>query len=370
MGKAKNPNVSKLLDQVHKRMRRQYFPSGQLNEDKKNARILQDFLYQIKQHAMARDTDNSAIKVQKDIYDLILDNVVLPNGRSISKLFTRVGKYGKITGQYFEDDFAALLASVVNLTQSREDKVSIENFSLGDVAGTTSAKVLEQATNDEIKNYVKTLQNVTQEELKKNNPGFVLGKIDTFVDGEILNMNASIEFPPGVLEALSNATFSDKAYRSKKWDKTTNQLIQVGEKFIHLGNSNPYRAVLGVMSNLGFSEKQSQYVFYGGRNIFQGLDTDPPPEQPDYVRQHIYHIRYVYELTGAGILYKDYGSNFASGAKYLVYNDPDSDLITVVATAEIIQDLLEGNEANYPDDPYGLIGIGTSTLKKMARAQL
>ena len=55
--------------------------------------------------------------------------------------------------------------------------------------------------------------------MEKNNPGFVLGKIDTYVKGEIVNVNGSIDFPPGVLEALSNATFSDKAYRSTRWDK-------------------------------------------------------------------------------------------------------------------------------------------------------
>jgi hypothetical protein len=44
-------------------------------------------------------------------------------------------------------------------------------------------------------------------------------------------------------------------------------------------------------------------------------------------------MRYVYELTGAGILYKDYGSDFVSGARFLVYNDPDSENITVVATS-------------------------------------
>lgn len=365
----RNPNVTKLLDQIHKRMQRQYIPSEKVAEDKKNARILQNFLQEIKKHAMNRKIGNYAEEVQNDIYDLILDNIILPNGRSINSLFTRIGKYGKITGTYFEDDFAALIASIVNLTESREDKVTYEDFSFGDVAGTTDLNLLNE-TDKTIKNYVKNLANITQEELNKNKPGFVLGKIDTLVQGELINMNASIDFPPGVLEALSNATFSDKAYRSKRFDKNSQQVVEVGEKLIHLGNSNPYRAVLGVMSNLNFTERQTQYVFYGGRNIYQGLDNDPPPEAPDYVRQHIYHMRYVYELTGAGILYKEYGDSFASGAKYLVYNDPDSELITVVATSEIIEDLLTGNETNYPDDPYGLIGVSTSTLKKMARARL
>jgi hypothetical protein len=44
-----------------------------------------------------------------------------------------------------------------------------------------------------------------------------MGKIDTYVKGDIINLNASIDFPPGVLEALSNSSFTDKSYKSVSW---------------------------------------------------------------------------------------------------------------------------------------------------------
>lgn len=357
----RNPNVSKILDKVHKRMLAQYNPRGALKKDIEDAKVLSDFLYILKQRAMSRKGSNSFIKLQNDIYDMILDNIELPNHRSVAKLFTRIGEYNKITGQQFEDDLGAVIAAVVNLA-SNDKHTTFEDFSLGNVAGTTDIDLLS-GIETVTKKYVKNIANLTQEELEKNNPGFVLGKIDTYVKGEIVNVNGSIDFPPGVLEALSNATFSDKAYRSTRWDKELQERVQIGDKEIHLGNSNPFRAVLGTMSSLGFSKSDAQYVFYAGRNIVNGLDNEPPPEEPDFVGQHIYHLRYVYELTGAGILYKDYGSDFVSGARFLVYNDPDSENITVVATSQIISELL--NSEKFPKNPYGIIGVSTLSLLQM-----
>jgi hypothetical protein len=46
---------------------------------------------------------------------MILDNIRLPNGRTLHKLFRRVGSSNKDTGQKFEDDLAAVIAAVVNL---------------------------------------------------------------------------------------------------------------------------------------------------------------------------------------------------------------------------------------------------------------
>ena len=76
---------------------------------------------------------------------------------------------------------------------------------------------------------------------------------------------------------------------------------------------------------------------------------------------HIYHLRYLYELTGAGILYKDYNDSLAGGAKYFVYNDPTSEELIVVSTASIISQLLQSEDI--PDNPYGSIGISKAFLR-------
>jgi hypothetical protein len=70
------------------------------------------------------------------------------------------------------------------------------------------------------------------------------------VHDKIINLNANVTFPNGVLEALSQATFTDKSYRSISW--RNKRRIELGDRMITLGNSDPKRAVLGSMRALGF----------------------------------------------------------------------------------------------------------------------
>ena len=176
-------------------------------------------------------------------------------------------------------------------------------------------------------------------------------------------MNANLDIPDSLLEALSFASFTDKSYRSVGWDKNLQKEINLGDRTIHLGNSHPYRAILGSMSALGFSKTDSQYIYYAGKNIVNGNDNDPPPESVDYVKQHIYHLRYMYELTGAGILYRDFSGTVNNGAKFLVYNDPNSVEILCVSTAQIVMQLLETKD--FPDNPYGSIGISKAQIRAL-----
>lgn len=362
MGK-KNPNVSRILQDVHDTMKMRYSPSGVLAKDISQAQILTNFLQVLKERAYNYNNINKAEKIQNDMYDMILDNIKLPNNRTLHNLFRRIGKINKVTGQYFEDDLAAVVASIVNLANP-DKHYTYKNFSFGNIAGTTDIDLLKE-TEEEMDDYVEELVYTTQEELEKNKPGFVLGKIDTAVKEKIINLNAEIDIPEALLDALSNATFTDKSYRSVGWDKTLGKQVDLGDRIIHFGNSNPYRAVLGSMSMLGFTKEQSMYVFYGGRNISFGKDTDPPIEDSDYVNIHIYHLRYLYELTGAGILYKNYGGDFSQGAKFLVYNDPNSAEILCVATSQIIAQIL--NSDSYPDNPFGAIGLSKKMLRTISQ---
>jgi len=112
----------------------------------------------------------------------------------------------------FEDDLGATIASVVSLANNTKNtRSSYEEYSLGKGSGTTD---LTGITEDEMQNMIKEFPELTAEEIKKHAADYVMGKIDTIVNGEIVNMNGEIEFPEGLLEALSNATFTDKSYKS------------------------------------------------------------------------------------------------------------------------------------------------------------
>lgn len=347
-------------------MLKKYDPQGQLQQDIADAQELTEFLQKLKRRAYERKINNKAEEISQDLYDMILDNIVLPNGRTIANLFTRSHSINKITGQYFEDDLAAVIASVINLANPNKKRVTYKNFSFGSSVGTTDIDLVQEF-NEEVEQEIQEDLQKVAEEIEKNKPGFVMGKIDTKVGQKIINFNVEVDIPEKLLNALSNATFTDKSYKSKGWNKNLNKEIDLGNRTIHLGNSNPYRAILGTLSTLNYSKIDSQYIYYGGRNIVFENDNDPPKEDPDEVKLHIYHLRYIYELTGAGIIYKDYGTAFKGGAKFLVYNDPKSMDIFCVATSQIVSQLIRSTD--FPDNPYGSIGISKATIRNMNKKQ-
>lgn len=349
-------NVSQILQDVHTAMIQQYSNTSQISKDIQQASILTNFLSELKYRAMNRNNNPGAENLKEDIYDLILDNIQLPNNRTVGKLFQRTGKK---QGFYFEDDLNAIIASVSNLANPQERK-TFKDYSLGTAVGSTDLD-LASDVEELAEEYVEETVNQIKKEIDRAPEKLVMGKIDTYVKGAIINLNASIDFPPGVLEALSNSSFTDKSYKSVRWEN--GKRIELGNRNITLGSSDTYRAVLGSMRSLGFGQKTSEYIYYAGRNIVQGIDNSPPKESDEIVKRHIYHLRYLYELTGAGIIYKNYGEDFSSGAKFLVYNDPTSMDIYVVATSQIIQSIL--NQKTIPNNPYGNISISSASIKAM-----
>ena len=346
----KNPNVTKLLEMAHAKIESKYLNNSVNSKDIGNAKILQDFLQELKIRAYKRKQTPPAARVQEDFYDILLDTIKLPNNRTLGNLFQRTGNAYK-QGYYFEDDLEAVINAIWELIDP--DKVQVRGTtSLGQITGSTD---LNAFVKDVAKGTIEETAKETGKELKKDYVGFRFGKIDTVVDGAMVNMNASLDIPPGLLQALSNATFTDKSYRSL-YNKTEN-------KEVHFGKSDLYRALLGSLSSLGFSRTQSDYIYYAGQNIINGLDTDTPIEEPDFVSLHMYHLKFIYELTGTGIIYKDFGMKYFGGAQYLVFNDPSTLNIFVISTKQIIADMLKQELGN---NIHGGIGVSKAALEQMA----
>jgi len=58
------------------------------------------------------------------------------------------------------------------------------------------------------------------------------------------------------------------------------------------------------------------------------------------VRLHINHLRMIYELTGSGLIYKNFQKQFFEGAKYFIVNEPGKNNIMIRSTAAIIDDVI------------------------------
>lgn len=320
-------NISAKLQGVHTRMKNKYLKNtGKMAQEIKQAEVLTEFLKTLKEQALARKVE-PAEKVQQNIYDLILDNIRLPNGRTLYNLFRRTGK-SQWQGAAFEQDFAAVVKSVMELADPTK-KVSIKEINVGSQVGTTSLDAFLNELSDAEE---RELAELTAKEIKNKKLPFVFAKIDTQVNEKIVNLNSQIEFPSGVLEALSESSFTDKSYRSEGWDKQAKEIRDLTNSNIHFGSSNEERAVFGSLRSLGIKEKDIPEIYFGGREL---LASSPK------IEQHFFHLRFMYELTGAGILYKNSGGVASKGAKFVVYNDPSSEEIIVKPTSKIIYDFLQ-----------------------------
>ncbi len=355
-------HTSPILQQAHDRMKRQFLDNS-AQQDIQQAKTLESFLRELKIRAADRnrDTSDPARSIQEKAIDAILDNVKLPNGRTLHNLFRRTGKSSYAQGMYFEQDFAAIILGILRTTG--DTKTKLQDINIGADVGVTGYeldKMLESITED----LQEELLEKTEEEIKNKKLPYVFGKIDTVVSGNIINMNASVDIPQNILDALSNATFTDKSYRSETWRE--GKKVEVGNKTITLGNSDIYRALMGSMSYLGFSKQEAHAIYYGGRAIMSGSEAHDGTD-PEIIKKHIYHLRYLYELTGVGIYYKTLGDSLSGGAKFMVYNDPSSDDITVVSTKQIIQDLLS-DKVDTPSNPFGKIGIEKMKLTQLSKS--
>ena len=309
-------------------MKNKYLKNTSVDAESQQAKVLTDFLLTLKRQALTRKTD-PAQRVQQNIYDMILDNVRLPNGRTLYNLFRRTGT-SVWQGAAFETDFAAVIKSIMELADPTK-KVNLKEINVGQQVGTTS---LDAFLGELTKAEQEELAKLTAAEINAKKLPFVFAKIDTQVSGMVVNTNGAIQFPAGVLEALSNSSFTDKSYRSQGWDKQKDEIRDLTNSNIHFGSSDEERAVFGSLRALGIKEGDIQGIYFGGKAI---MASNPK------IEEHFYHLRFMYELTGAGILYKDSGGIASKGAKFVVYNDPSSDEIIVKATSEVIRDFISNN---------------------------
>lgn len=346
-------DISRILFEAHERMKSQYLNEVYVNAEEANAQVLTNFFLSLKQRAISRKNSTAAERVGEDMYDLILDAIVLPNHRTIHNLFRRTGGSYR-QGTYFEQDLAAVVMAVYKtINVDKKSAVSLSQINVSNQVGTVGQMI--DGLSEEILQELKTL---TKKELEKKFPHYVFGKIDTVIQHDLISIKGNSNIPDNILLALSQATFTDKSYKSYTWKN--GQILDLGERTIKLGSSDLNRALRGAMSYLAFNEQDIESVYYGGQYLLAQNQLS------DQNKAHFWHLRYLYELTGAGIIYKG-GQNLGL-ARYLIYNDPSTDNIVVKSTAKILSELLQGMYES--SNPFGSITLQSSTLGKMSKNQL
>ena len=343
-----------LINEVHPQMDNKYFLKT--NQDVKDASGLQQFFKELKIAAEAHKNGNivNNLAIESILYTLQQMKRTESWNYDISNLFHRSG------GTTFERELSDVIIAVAsNLTDEDINVASVrKNINIGGEKG----NVMNENFSAFLSQEILTATGVKMEKKIKTDSGEkklhyladVEGKIDVDGTNYIINIKAN---PDATLlkyyQLLSQATFSAKNYDSLTWDDKLKMLVESNHSKIKIGDSNIVRAVYGSLNSLSLWNNDTIisaiYAGYWAINRYKRQN----------VATHFFHLRYIYELTGAGIIYKNGAPS--KEVRFLIYNDPHGD-IYVKSTAEIIGNVLN-NQPMFTGNPFKDIYIKKEYFK-------
>lgn len=351
----RNRPLNEFLDSVHEEMWMKYKIQKQAEQQKINAQKIELFLRTLKQAA-----NNPMTIFEEEFLNQVLEIMNANSGRknkltSASQLFKRShfkpksknrSKSGGVqasTGfdDIFEEEFAAVLIALMgtNSVQTMaHEKINTPLFEMFN-EGSHEAKQFQQ-------HYMKKVKKIVEENaIDSRNEMFTgvkfeSGKTDISTTGFNIEGNVVTQMRPEWQEALpllQKANFSLKNYSSSRWmgEADMKNLVTEIDGDIHLGNTNVYKAITSALISLGVNFSNAQSVFYRGYWGTVNKNRKHP---------HLYHLRFLYELSGAGAITKN--GEQAAEVNYIVFNDPASDNIYVKSVAELIVDMLNNTQGS------------------------
>ena len=333
-------SVNRFLNMVHKNMVAN-LPKGN-NLDQKAIK-LQQFFYDLKQVAHG---GNSSI-FDQEILQTILDNIFiggssfLSANAKMSNLFKGRGTAG---GFKFERELAAIIEAVWNQVGVEDFQFDKTQVLIGGVRGGTADALADMISDKKIQQFLANIGTKAQRNIETNAKAsrlkeYYLPEVDGKIDVQgyeiQIRENASAKMVE-IYNLLKDVKFSAKNYASMTWDEKIKEIDSLS-----LGKSNILRAIYNVLTDQGYSHEVAiSAIFHGYNRIVNKNDQS--------VAEHFYHLRFIYELTGAGFIYSVNGVKMNYGqVNYIIFNDPSTDNIYVKSTQDILADILkEGLSAN------------------------
>lgn len=334
-----------LVNHVHNKVYRQYI--NKQKQDVIQAQKLQNFLRQLKNAVIKEE---GTVKTGKSTFDSVvseemlsqilnqLDRNLKSNGlkEGTKLLFQRLaGKQYWKRGTYFERELAALWQTIIDTCIKKDFDLGTYQLNTGKVTGTTTiAKNMREKLAEKIAQGVATDEAIKELEITQHDHYQQRVQIKTDINSlPEVNIQAfeNPEFQE-LYSLLQGATVTAKSYTLHSRDPQE-KIYKLREVFpqLKLGNAeDPHRAIVGTLQDIGYALSTAEKVFYAG-------STEAEKNHNQTVLNHMYHLKYVYELTGAGI----WNSLNVGRARFLVFNDPSSDLIYVQSTAELIENILD-----------------------------
>lgn len=361
-------DIGSFLDEVHDQIMFVWKLEERAMVERKNAEELAMYLRALKLRADGVNVSNMVgEELDRQFGELALEIFSLQKQagsgvRSASQLFRR--QHGTKTAVSGADDiFEEELYLTLKAIESKAAKKSVTIPVGASLAGRSSMNIKDYISADEEvvyvmsqyqKNIAKSIEGKTDvSNAPYNRPVARAGKTD--VKGLNSEVNVSADIKPEwqrFFELLQGATFSLKNYAGGKWvdHKWISEIRDIG-----LGNSDIYKAYAGVLSTLGASNETINHSFVDAyyASFLNQYDTSK-------ISLRLYQIRFAYELVGAGLI--DASTGEAEYVKYLIWNDPGSNTITVASTAELMLEQFKRDDNAGPDNPFGTVRLSQSAL--------
>ena len=311
---------SRAVNDLHSRMINK-FVSKQVEQDKKNAFALQDFFQALK--------NRESLATNSDIDFCFIDQIK----QTIKQYNPRIN----IEKMFYHQDWKTFEKEIARIQGAVSEVVGGPKLS--------NALVKTQMTGKDVRlDQVINLDKISPEILKQigikycsriNGFGlqeyYIPGGQQIKVDNKNLmqiqiSSNAS-SYAQKIYSLLREATFTAKNYSSQ------NNYRSVFEN-LTLGKTKIGTILIDILPYL-VGNKWENYL------RVLALNQDNPD-----VLLHIQHLRQAYELVGLGQQSNSI-SRENGGAKYLIYNDPSTNLISVKATSEIVNNILDSKFYRY-----------------------
>lgn len=331
----KKHTATQALQEVHSNMIERFsIEHNDVQKAKKMQNYLQYFkkifshpeLYESNDETLqALGLDQQAIQLMRTRFQQILG--VTSNYNQIFKSEHKWYKYRKDFDDIVEGELNALLQVIA------EKATGIQNINLGQkIVGSDSATIdIDALGQNLVDKLVDSFQNTISQKQATNIVENISaqarsGKIDVmgYSKNLIVGANINPKFKTFV-DLFSGVNFSVKNYRSDN------------KYQIHLGHTNIFKAMYGSLTDLGYEADSALHIYSHSLMSYK--------KQKNIISRNndIFHLRFMYELTGSGLI-DSVTKKPLNSVDFLIYNDPISDKIFVKSTKKMIYDILSDKQ--------------------------
>ena len=337
-------SASVQLDWIHKKIIINNKIRSKAIVDNKIAKNIQNFLQYLKAenyYKGGKDSYHYKNKIAgllrkemesqaSDIVAKSLDKINQNRKSSLTGLFINKSKTTEVTeaeaDEILEEEIATVLSIIEE--QATGKSVSTSNFLAGKNLTTIADEIVEERTKEVMIKLKEQIIDDSQDIPKGAFSGNIVAKAGkTDVKGTGVSFSSVINSEWEELYNLfKGRTFSLKNYSGSGYGQFN--------KLIHLGQTNFYKALFSVITSANFTSKMAKTIIFHSINSY----LQHPNNEILY---HFYHMRFMYELTGVGLVTNDSEHTRIDSVDFFIYNDSTGANIYVRSTADMILKELE-----------------------------